>query len=310
MSLIKTKDINAELKYKKQNYKVCNALLSDEIIKKLENYEGDKKWVDPSAPWKVKPFVFVLEDDKLYLEKLYIDGLMEELTGSNRILATWINKLELLVENKTICKTYEQKDTYLKEQFRLHLSFNEGVFLAEEKQTELYRDIEQKNNINQDIAYTVLRINSKDLLMYLEDDMQAGEDQLLPMFSDFINVMLEEYDDDISLDRSDLKDVLQKGDIALSSFVKGKDAEKIVASLVSTLTNEGLLNPKGCLLNLMVTPKYPRKSILAIIKEVDVGLKFNFEPLEPGMKAPFYVGTRYIDDLDEDEISIMILVTI
>lgn len=310
MSFIKNSGINAELRYKKQNYKVFNARLSDEIVKKLENYEGDKKWVDPATPWKTMPFLLVIEENKLYLEELYIDGLLEELTGSNRIFVSWIDKLELLVENRTICKTYEQKDMYLKEQIRLHLSFDKGVFLAEEKQTELYRDIEQKNNIDQDLAYTVLRMNSKDLLMYLEDDMQAGEDQLLPIFSNLINIMLEEYDNGISLDRSDLKEVLQKGDLALFSFVKGKDIEKIVASLVSTLTNEGLLNPKGCLLNLMVNPEYPKKSILTIIKDIDVGLKFNFEPLEPGMKDPFYVGTRYIDDLDEDEISMMILVTV
>jgi hypothetical protein len=302
--------VNGKLQYKSQNYKVLNTLLSDEIVKKLEEYHGEKKWVDPTAPWKTMPLLLVLEGDKLYLTKLYVDGLLEELMGSDKIFASWIDKLELLLEDKTICKTYEQKDSYLNEQTRLYLSFDKGVFLTEKKQTELYRDIEPKNNIDQYLAYTTFRINSNDLLIYLEDDMQVEEDQLLPIFSIFINEMLEENDDGISLDMSDLKEVLQKGDVALFSSAKGRDIEKIVNSLISSVTNEYLLNPKGCLMNLMVNRKYPRKSILTIIKDIDVGLKFNFEPLEPNMKVPFYVGTRYIDKMDEDEVLIMILVSI
>lgn len=310
MGVIMKNIINARLQYKSQNYKVLNILLSDEIVKKLEEYHGEKKWIYPTAPWTTMPLLLVLEGDKLYLTKLYVDGLLEELMGNDKIFASWIDKLELLLEDKTICKTYEQKDSYLNEQIRLHLSFDKGIFLTEEKQTELYRDREPKNNIDRYLAYTTFRINSNDLLIYLEDDMQTEEDQLLPILSIFIKDMLEEEDDGISLDMSDLKEVLQKGDIALFSSAKGRDIEKIVNSLISSVTNEYLLNPKGCLMHLMVNRKYPRKSILTIIKEIDVGLKFNFEPLEPNMKAPFYVGTRYIDGMDEDEVLIMILVSI
>ena len=310
MSLTKKNTVNGKLQYRSQKYRVSDTPLSDEILKKLEAYHGEKEWIDPVAPWRSMPLLWVLEGDKLYLEKLYVTGLLEELMGSEKIFASWIDELKLLVDNKTICKTYRQKDSYLKEEVSLHLSFNKGVFLSEEKQTELYINIESKNNIERDLAYTTFRINSNDLLVYLEDDMLPGEDQLLPIFSDFINDMLEENNDGISLDMSDLKEVLQKGDLALFASVKGKNIAKIVASLVSSLTNEGLVTPKGCLLNLMVNKKYPRKSILEIVKDIDVGLKFNFEPLEPDMKDPFYVGTRFIDSMDEDEVAIMILVSI
>lgn len=310
MGNVNKNTIRGSLQYNGMNYRVLNAPLSDEIVEKLEKYTGDIRWVDPARPWRKIPLLWVLEDNKLYLERLYVDGLLEELFGSSKVFASWVETLELLLEDDTICKTYREKDSYLKEQTRLHLSFDQGKFRTEEKETELYMEIEPKNNIDRDLAYTTFRIDSNDLLIYLEDNMEAGEDQLLSILTTFINEMLEENDEGISLDMSDLKEVLQKGDVALYAYVKGKDIKKIVASLIGSLTNENLLNPKGCLLNLMVHRKYPRKSILTIIKEIDVGLKFNFEPLEEDLKAPFYVGTRFVTDLDEDEVSMMILVTI
>ena len=302
--------VRGKIRYNGVNYKVSNAPLSDEILHKLEEYTGSIQWADPVNPWKIMPLLWVIEDNKLYLEKLYVDGLMEEILGSNKSFASWVDELKLLVDDKTICKTYEQKDSYLKEQTLLQLNFDKGVFLTEEKQTELYRSIESKNNIEKDLAYTTFRINSNDLLVYLEDGMSSVEDQLLAIFSDLIDDMLEENDDGISLDMSDLKEVLQKGDLALFASVKGKNITKMVSILVSSLTNEGLLDPKGCLLNLVVNKRYPRKSILSIIKDIDVGLKFNFEPLQEDMKDPFYVGTRFINAMDEDEVLIMILVSI
>jgi len=310
MSAIKKNTVMGKLQYKNQGYSVLNAPLSDEIVKKLETYHGETKWVNSAAPWKPMQLLWVLEEDKLYLTKLYVDGLLEELMGSNKIFASWVDELKLLVEDRTICKTYEQKDSYLKEEIRLHLNFNKGIFLTEEKQTELYINIETKNNIDRYSAYSTFRIDSNNLLIYLEDNMQSGEDELLFIFSDFINEMLKENDDGISLDMVDLKEVLKKGDIALFASVKGKNIDKIVGSLVNSVTDENLLNPNGCLLQLMVNRKYPRKSIIKIIEDVDVGLKFNFEPLEADMNIPFYVGTRYIDEMDEDEVSIMILVSI
>ncbi len=301
--------IHGKLQYKNRKYGVLNASLSDEIAKKVEEYDGDKKWIDPSSPWRAPQLLWVLEENKLYLEKLYVDGLLEELMGSNKIFASWIDELQLLIEDKTICKTYEKKDSYLKEKITLHLDFDKGVFLREEKQAKLYTNIETKNNIDRYTAYTTFRMDSNDLRIYLEDEMQAGEDQLLPIFSDFITNMLSE-DDDISLDMDDLKEVLSRGDEAIFAYITGKDIDKLIRSLISSITNENLLNPKGCLLHLMINKKYPRKSIIKIIEEINEGFNFDFEPLEGDIKAPYYAGTRFVNALDEDEVSVMILVSI
>lgn len=309
MSVSKKNKVNAELQYKNKTYGVLNAPLSDEIVKKLESYNGDKKWIDTSAPWRTPQLLWTLEEDKLYLSNLYVDGLLEELMGSPKVLASWVDELKLLIEDRTICKTYEEKDSYLKKQIINHLFFNKGLFHKEEKETELYTSKESKNNIDRDTVYTTLRMNSNDLRIYLEDDMQSGQDQLLSIFSALVGQMLDKYDD-ISLDMDDLKDVLSRGDDALFSYVKGKDIDKIIDSLVSSVTNENLLSPKGCLLHLMISEKYPRKSAIKIIETIDEGFNFNFEPLKPELKEPFYTGTRFNNDLDDDEVSIMILVTI
>jgi hypothetical protein len=60
----------------------------------------------------------------------------------------------------------------------------------------------------------------------------------------------------------------------------------------------------------MINEKYPRKSVIKIIETIDEGFNFNFEPLTPELKEPFYTGTRFNNDMDDDEVSIMILVTI
>ena len=309
MSIAKKSTVNGKLRYKNKMHGVMNAPLSDKIVKKLEAYAGDKQWTDPSAPWKTAELLWTLEDGNLYLSKLYVEGLLEELMGKKRILATWIKKLELLVEDRTICKTYEQKDSYLKEYIILHLKFSRGIFRNEEKEKVLYTTIEPKNNIERYSAYTTLSMDSTDLLIYMEDNMQPGQDQLLPLYSTFIDEMLDE-DDDISLDKDDLKDVLGRGDDALFLSVKGKDIDKIINSLVSSITNENILNPKSCLFHLTINQKYPRQSIIKIIKMIDEGFDFNYEPLEPELKVPFYAGTRFDNDLDKDEMYIMILVTI
>ncbi len=309
MSLSKKNMIKGKLRYKNKMYGVLSDLLSDQIVKKLEAYDGDKEWIDPSAPWRTAELLWTMEEGKLYLSKLYVDGLLEEIMGKERILATWIKRLELLVEDRTVCKTYEQKDSYLKEYITLHLKFSRGIFRNEEKKRELYINRDSKNNIDRHTAYTTLHMDSNDLRIYLEDKMNPGQDKLLPMFSDFIDQMMDEYDD-ISLDMDDLKDVLSRSDDALFLYVKGKDIDKMVDSIVGSVTNGNILNPKGCLLHLMINKKYSRSSFINIIEAIAEGFNFNYEPLEPELKEAFYAGTRFNNDLDEDEVSIMILVTI
>ena len=98
--------------------------------------------------------------------------------------------------------------------------------LTEEKQTELYISIETKNNIDRYCAYATFRVDSNDLLIYLEDDMEPGQDQLLPIFTSFIDEILEEHNDGICLDMVDLKEVLKKGNVTLLASVKGKNIDK------------------------------------------------------------------------------------
>jgi len=309
VSDLKKYNIQGEIRYKGKKYGVLNAPLNDEIIKKLSEYQGEKRWIDSSAPWKTPQLFWELEEGKLYLVKLYTDGLLDELMGSSKVLAVWVDELILFVEDKAVCKTYERKNSYLKEKSILQLSFVKGFFLSEEKQTKLYTAIEIKNNVDRSAVYTTFHMDSNDLLIYLEDDMESGEDQLLPLFTDFIHQMLDE-DDEISLDKDELKEVLMRGDDTFFAYVKGKDVDKIVGSLISTLTNENLLSPKGCLLHLTINKKYSRKYVIRIIEKIDHGLEFDYEPLKPELKAPFYAGTRFVDGMDEHEVSIMILVSI
>ncbi len=309
MSITKKNTVNGKLRYKNQTYGVLNASLSDQIVKKLESYKGDKQWIDPSAPWKTAELLWTFDEGKLYLSKLYVDGLLEELMGKKRILASWIKKLELLIDDRTVCKTYEQKDSYLKEYSILYLRFSRGIFRNEEKEKILYTTIEPKNNIERHSAYTTLCMDSNNLMVYLEDNMQPGQDQLLPLYATFIEEMLDEYDD-ISLDMDDLKDVLSRGDDALFLSVKGKNIDKVINSMVSSVTNENILNPKSCLLHITINQTYPRKSIIKIIETIDEGFNFNYEPLKPELKEPFYAGTRFDNNIDDNEVSIMILITI
>jgi len=309
MSISEKNTVTGKLQYKNRWYKVLNAPLNDGIMQKLETYQGDKKWTDPVAPWKEKPTIWVLEDGKLYLERLYMDDLLEELTGTSRVFASWVNELKLFVDDRVICKTYETKGSYLNERQIVHLKFNKGIFLSEEKETELYTKIETKNNIDRDAAYTTLHMNSNDLLVYMEDGMKTGEDLLLPLFADLIDQMLDE-GDEISLDRDDLKEVLSRGDDAFFVHVKGKDLDKMVRSVISSVTDENILYPKACLLHLTMHKKFSRNSVIKIIENIDEGLQFNFEPLQPDMKAPFYAGTRFVHGLAEDEVVIKILVSI
>ncbi len=309
MSIPEKSIVNGKLQYNNRWYKVLNAPLSDEIAKKLETYRGDRKWIDPAAPWKPMPLIWKMEEGKLYLVKLYIDGLLEELTDSERIFASWVNELKLFVDDRTICRTHESQENYIEEHTILHLSFDKGIFLREEKQTELFTSPERKENTNQYPVYTTVHMNSNDLLVYMEDDIRSDQDQLLPVLSDLIYQMIDE-DDDICLDMADLKNVLQKGDTSVLVSAKGRDIDLLAGSLISSVTDEGLLNPKGCLMHLRISKKYPRRSVAKIIEKIDEGLKFNFEPLEPDMKEPFYVGTRLVHGLADDEVAIRMLVSI
>jgi hypothetical protein len=303
---------NGRLQYKNRRYKVLNAPLSDEIRKRLETYQGEKKWINPSTPWKTKPLHWLLENGKLYLVKLYTDGLLEELMGSDKVFASWIDELKLFLKDKTICKTHDPKENYVEEHVILHLSFDKGIFLKEEIQTALFTSQERKDRIDRYPLYTTIRMDSNDFLIYLEDRMltdKVGQDQLLPIYTDFIYQMIDE-DDDICLDQADLKHVLQTGEVCVFASAKGRDIGEIVGALINSVTDENLLSPRGCLVHLTMHKKYPRKSVIKLIEEIDEGLMFDFEPLKPELKEPFYVGTRFVNDLPNDEVAIKMLVSI
>ena len=309
MGISKTGTADGKLRYRKRWYKVIDAPLSDEIIEKLNTYRGDKEWNDPAAPWRTMPLLWELEEGRLYLVKLYTDGLLEELTGSEKLFASWVDALDLLVEEKTVCKMHEQEENYVEERILLRLLFDKGVFLHEEKRTELFPSAERKELIARYPLYTTVRMVSSDLLIYMEDEIGSERDQLLPLMSELIEDMIDE-DDDISLDEAELKEVLERGETCLFASVEGRDIDTIVGSLIHSVTDEKLLTAKGCLLHLRMHKKFPRKSVAKIIEAVDEGLEFNFEPLEPELKEPFYVGSRFVHGLAEDEIAIRILVSL
>jgi len=137
------------IQYKGNEYGVLQTGLSDELAKKITNLERESRLLlYTSAPWMHK-IDWCIEDGKLYLTKLYSEEFHKIVFGNTaRVFADWVNEMKLLVHHKLICKTYEQRGSYLNEMETLILSFDKGVFLEEQKGTELYRSIELKNYID------------------------------------------------------------------------------------------------------------------------------------------------------------------
>lgn len=293
-----------EILYRGESYGVLYGFhLNEEIWEKKEEYTGDKGCVKSTAPWATIKVSWSIEDDKLYLTKLCSDELLKEIVGSERILAVWVGELELLVEHRKICKTYERRGSYINEIKTLQLTFNQGKLMNVSVNTELYRSIEMRNYIGRNPAYATYRIDSRDLLSYVEnEEWRPKEDQLFPVLSNMLEQMFQAGSkDDMSLGIKDLKNILKDGDLAVFGSAKGSNIDEMVDSLAESMTDE-FLKVKGCLTRLTMNRHYPIASTERLVNEIERKMSLH--------DRPFYFGTLLSDELAEDEIVIRILVGI
>ena len=305
MSVPKKETTWGEVLYEGKKYGVLYGFhLGKEIEEKLGEHIGGKIWMGSTALWATVKVEWSIEGDKLYLTKLLTDGTMKKLLGRKRILADWVDELELLVEHRRICKTYEKRGSYINEIKTLRLTFNQGKLIDVSEKTELYRSIEMRNYIDRNSAYATLRIDSRDLLDYVDNkESRPSEDQLFPPLLNMLDQMLKEGGkNDINLGIEDLKNVLKEGDHSVLASVKGSNIDEILDSLVDSMTDNGLLKMKSCLLHLTMNDNYPISSVKKIVDYIERKLDID--------ESPFYFGTQLSNELVEDEILIRILVSI
>lgn len=314
MSVPKKDTIWGEVLYEGKKYGILYGFnLSEEIWEKYEHYTGDKGRMESTAPWATIKVFWSIEDNRLYLTRLCSDGLLTELMGSENVLADWVEELSLLEEHRKICKTYEQKNSYLNEMKTLHLTLEKGVIVSRERKTERYTSRDTREYIDRNPAYTTLRIDSVDLLAYLENVVdQPNEDQLFPVLSSLIDPMLQEgSENDISLGMTDLINVLKEGNLTIFASAKGSDIDEMMGSLMDSMTDK-ILDAKGCLMHLTMHKSYPVESVENTVNKVEKQLdKYGKDPLAiyTGGK-PFYFGTRTNEEMAEDVVLIRILVSI
>ena len=305
MSVPKRHTTWGEVLYEGEKYGVLYGFhLGEEREEKLGKYIGGKIWMGSTAPWVTVKVGWSIEENKLYLTKLLTNGTMKKLLGSEKILADWVEELELLVKHRRICKTYEKRGCYLNEIKILRLTFDKGSLVDVSEETELYRSIEMKNYIDRNSAYVTYCIDSRDLLDYVEnEERQPAEDQLLPVLLNILDQMLHEGNkNDISLGIEDLKNILREGDLAVLSSAKGSKIDEMLDSLVDSMTDNGLLKMKSCLLHLTMHDNYSIASVKKIVDYIERKLDID--------ESPFYFGTQSSNELAEDELLMQMLVSI
>jgi len=298
-----------------QTYGVLGGFhLGKELWEKYKVYQGEDKCLITTAPWSVMRVEWTIEDNQIYLVRLCGENLLKKLTGSEKLLADWVDKMELSVKRKKVCKNYERKNSYLIEEDKIYLTFDHGKLIDVHKETELYKDVELRSYIERSPAYVTLRLDSRDLLLYLDEPKdRLDEDMLFPLVSDFIDKMLQEGGkDDISLDYADLKNILESGEITIFGSSKGRDIEEMIGSLVDSITDE-IFEAKGCLVHLAMHEKYPTSSVREIVNGIERKLGMDKTDSSDNYMEkinPFYFGTLLSDELAEDEVLIRILVSI
>ncbi len=291
------------LSYEGKNYGVLYGFhIHQEIWKKLEQYKGEVGCLKSTAPWATIKVTWSIEENKLYLTKLCSIGLLEEITGNAKLLADWVDEMELLVKRRKVCRTYEQRGSYINEIDIMRLKFDQGSLMGSFKKKELCRSIEMKSYIDRYPAYATLRMESEDLLHSLEDkENRSKEDRLQPLLLDHLNEMLKNAgESDICLGIEDLKSVLVQGELAIFASAKGKDIDEMIGALLESVT-DGFISIKGCLLHLVMNENYPTSPVEKFANGIEK--KMNYD-------GAFYIGTLSNNELAEDEIVIRLLASV
>ena len=124
MSIPRRDSTWGELLYRGKKYGVLNGFkINQDMLKKYNQYRGDKRCLYSSAPWYTTNVSWVIEDNKLYLTQLCGKGLLQELFGSEKILADWVSEMQLLKNHEKVCKTYEIRGSTLNRIKILNLSY-------------------------------------------------------------------------------------------------------------------------------------------------------------------------------------------
>ena len=185
----------------------------------------------------------------------------------------------------------------------MYLSFENGNFIDERRETELYRSIEMRHYLDRYSGYATLRIDSIDLLNYLSDNSRPEYDEIFPSVLQFIEQMTQKGGkDDISLSIEDVKNILNEGNLAVFTSAKGDDIEEMVSSLVGSMTDE-VLTAKGCLIHLTMHKDYPLKNVEKIVNRHE-------ERLQMYNNASCIFGTKISEEVKIEEVEIRILVSV
>ncbi len=317
MSVPAKNTIWGEILYDGKIYGVLDGFHLNEVIwEKYNQYNGDlEECFKSTAPWTSAKPTWSIEEGKLYLTGLCREGLPTELFDGKRIFADWVSEMKLLVKHQKVCKTYERKNSYLNKMDILHLSLNQGNIVDIRSETEYYTSLEVKNYMDSEedeIAwsspYTTLRIESIKLLDYLEDKTtQEAEDEIFPVMSNLINTIIQKGSkEDVPLSAEDVKAVLNKGEVAVFASARGRDIDKMVASLTYSMTDE-VLRAKGCLMHLTMNEDYPISNVENIVNGFENRLGFGKEDLSD---AYFIFGTQMSNEINEGEVLIRVLLGI
>jgi len=312
---IPTKDtVWGELEYKGKTYGVLHGFHIIQLIVEMTNSDLDSDaelgCIKSTAPWATYKFSWVIENDKLYLTKVCDKKFLPRHFGKDRILADWINELELLEEHKKICHTYEKRHSYLNRIKILKVQLKGGQVINMTKDTKSYNDI-RLPNLGESSSYVTLRIESGTLLLYIDEpEYKRKEDQMLSLFCNYLEDIREGRGDN---GIEEIQSVIKKGDVAVYASSKGSDLESMLPDLSFSMRDE-VIEAKGCFIKISANKKYPKEKIEEIfdIFKKMIGLD-KINPFDKYMSKPlnpFITNTTTSEDIDDGEVLISVLMSI
>ena len=286
MSVPKKHTTWGTLSYRGEKYGVLSGYLNQEIHDKINRYiKNGGEWFYTSAPW-MRKIQWRIDDGKLYLTELYSREFHRTIFGNDEpILADWIDEMKLLASHRRICRTHERSGAYLHKMHTLILFFERGVLFDTKKGTELYTSVDLTDYIERTERYSTLRIDKVDLLDYLDlirpdeypfsldnltkmhntaqrEKISAEEDLLFPVFKSFIDSIT---DDIVISERpvtiKDIDEILRSCDIGLFAKVQGDNLHKLLQSLAASITDDGIIKAKGCVVRVVVADRYYRERV-------------------------------------------------
>ncbi|ADV46181.1 hypothetical protein [Nitratifractor salsuginis] len=269
MSIPSKDTIWGYLKYKGKSYGVLSAPITDELRERINRCNQEKELLPyTSAPWRYKK-EWSLEDGKLYLTKLYSEEFHKEVFGTiEKVFADWVDRMEILIEDRRICKTYQHQGEYLHEIRYIELNFDKGVLIDSYEKSELYTRIDLVNYIERNDRITTLRIDITELLAYLWDDRRPPNDLLWLRIEETIELMISKKEKGgSSVSREKLIDIFKFGDSAVVAHLRGNDIEQMIDSLIDTVTDE-VIQIKGYALHIMTGIENSEKVFEQVLNKV------------------------------------------